>query len=44
MINSEVEKIINTPLKLWAANRTREPLRRRGWGLNGEPARPPARV
>jgi hypothetical protein len=28
MINSQVEKIINKPLKLWAADRTREPLRR----------------
>jgi hypothetical protein len=26
MIDSEVEKIINKPLKLWAADRTREPL------------------
>jgi hypothetical protein len=41
IINSEVQKI-NKPLKHWAADRTRKPLRRLGWELNGEPARPAA--
>ena len=29
MLNGDVEKIINKPLKLWAADWTREPLGRR---------------
>jgi hypothetical protein len=29
MLNSDVEKIINKPLELWAAHWTREPLGRR---------------
>jgi hypothetical protein len=39
MIDSEMEKIVNKPLKLRAVDRAREQVRQLVRGLNGEPAR-----
>ena len=39
MIDSEMEKIVNKPLKLPATDRTREQLRRLERELHGQPAR-----
>jgi hypothetical protein len=40
MVDSEMEKIVNKPLKLWAVDRAREQVRQLVRGLNGAPARP----
>jgi hypothetical protein len=40
MIDSEVEKFIDKPHKLWAVERTREPLRPPEQELNARPVRP----
>jgi hypothetical protein len=37
MVDSEMEKIVNKPLKLWAAERAREQVRQLARGLNGAP-------